>query len=162
MAAAASTPAPKPRAPALYAIITIKLLKGLVLLLLAWSAYSLAPGGLLDDYKRFLEWAHLDPERKFFVNLAETIGKITPANVYWVAAGTAFYALICLTEGTGLIFRLSWAGYLAIGEGAFFIPIELYELSRKFSVAMLVVLLLNIWIVWYLFVNRHRLFRHHH
>jgi uncharacterized membrane protein (DUF2068 family) len=52
---------------------------------------------------------------------------------------------------------------MAIGESAFFIPIELYELTRpgKFSWIVLVVLVINIVIVWYLFENRHRLFRHH-
>ena len=65
------------------------------------------------------------------------------------------------------MFRVSWAGWLAIGESAFFIPIEMYELMRRHSsdkalIAVLLVLALNIIIVWYLFQNRGRLFRHHH
>ncbi len=60
--------------------------------------------------------------------------------------------------------RVSWAGWLAIGESAFFIPIELYELVRpgKFSWYLLGVMVINAFIVWYLFQNHHRLFRHHH
>jgi uncharacterized membrane protein (DUF2068 family) len=74
-------------------------------------------------------------------------------------------------EGVGLIFRISWAGYLAIGESAFFIPIEIFELVRRrppdaphpsHPVLLMVILALNILIVWYLFQNRNRLFRHHH
>ena len=63
-----------------------------------------------------------------------------------------------------MIFRVSWAGWMAIGESAFFIPIEIYELTRpgKFSWVVLGVLVINIIIVWYLLRNRHRLFRHHH
>jgi uncharacterized membrane protein (DUF2068 family) len=61
----------------------------------------------------------------------------------------------------GLIFRVSWAGWLAIGESAFFIPIEVFELARRPSWMVDVILVLNVVIVWYLFQNRERLFRHH-
>jgi uncharacterized membrane protein (DUF2068 family) len=67
-------------------------------------------------------------------------------------------------EGIGLMFRVPWAGWLAIGESAFFVPIEIYELNRpgRFSWWLVCILLVNILIVWYLFTNRGRLFRHHH
>jgi uncharacterized membrane protein (DUF2068 family) len=41
--------------------------------------------------------------------------------------------LFSIIEGGGLMFRASWAGYLAIGESAFFVPIEIYELMHRFS-----------------------------
>jgi uncharacterized membrane protein (DUF2068 family) len=99
------------------------------------------------------------------------IGQLTEAKVLWAAAGTLVYSLFSLVEGVGLMFRISWAGWMAIGESAFFIPIEIYELVRRTNpdrprpgheVTVLVILALNILIVWYLFQNRHRLFRHHH
>src|SRR5439155_22853729 len=91
------------------------------------------------------------------------IGELTEANVLWAAAGTLFYSLFSLVEGIGMIFRVSWAGWMAIGESAFFIPIEIYELTRpgKFSWFLVSVLVINIIIVCYLFRNRNRLFRHH-
>ena len=55
--------------------------------------------------------------------------------------------------------RASWAGWLAIGESVFFIPIEVYELVKKPSLPVTVILAINIFIVWYLLQNRHRLFR---
>lgn len=82
----------------------------------------------------------------------------------WAAAGTLCYSLFSLVEGVGMIFRAGWACWLAIGESGFFIPIEVYELSRpvKFSWWLLLVLVVNVIIVWYLFQNRNRIFRHHH
>jgi uncharacterized membrane protein (DUF2068 family) len=59
---------------------------------------------------------------------------------------------------------------MAIGESAFFIPIEIYELLQQASpdrarpghpVTLTVILAINIVIVWYLLQNRQRLFRHH-
>ncbi len=34
------------------------------------------------------------------------------------------YSLFAAVEGVGLIFRFPWAGWLSIGESAFFIPIK--------------------------------------
>ena len=49
-----------------------------------------------------------------------------------------------------MLYRAGWAGWLAIGESAFFVPIEIYELAKKFSYYMLVVMIINVVIVWYL------------
>ena len=152
----------KKRAPTLYVIIAIKLLKGLLFLTLAVVAWALSDNDLPVEFRNFLHLLRLNPERKFFANLAAQVGKITEVNVLWVAAGTLVYSLFSLVEGIGLMFRVSWAGWLAIGESAFFIPIELYELSSKFSLTVFVILLINVIMVSYLFQNRHRLFRHHH
>ena len=40
-------------------------------------------------------------------------------------------------------------------------PIELFELSKRYSDALLVVTITNVFIVYYLFVNRNRLFHRH-
>ncbi len=151
----------KQRAPTLYLIIGIKLLKGMALLLLALGVYSLSDNNLPDEFRRLLSSLHLDPERKFFSHMAGNLSQITQANLIWVASGTTFYSLFSLVEGVGLIFRVSWAGWMAIGESAFFIPIEVYELMNGFSVTLLIILLLNFFIVWYLYQNRSRLFQHH-
>ena len=158
----------KKRAPTLYFIIAVKLVKGLLSLVLAFGVYKLAGSDLSDYFDRFVHWVHLDPENRFLTDLGDRIDQITPANVRLWATGTFLYSLFALVEGVGLIFRMPWAGWLAIGESAFFIPIEIYELVRHpggeyhRSEVLLVVLVLNIFIVWYLYANRKRLFRHHH
>ena len=159
----AESPFIKKRAPTLYLIIALKLLKGAMLLLLALGVYSLSDRNLPEEFRKLLEFFHLDPEKKFFSDLALKIGSISPSNVVWLARGTIFYSLFSLVEGTGLLFRISWVGWLTIGESAFFVPIELYELiEHRFSWTVLVILGLNVMILWYLFQNRRRLFRHHH
>jgi uncharacterized membrane protein (DUF2068 family) len=152
----------KRRAPTLYVIIAIKLGKGLLLLLLAAGVYTLSDNNLPHEFRQFLQFFHIDPEKKFFTQLANKISQISPANVVLIARGTGLYSLFSLVEGVGLVFRVSWAGWLAIGESMFFIPIEVYELMQGFSTSILVILGINVMIVWYLLQNRHRLFRHHH
>ncbi len=152
----------KRRAPTLYVIIGIKLLKGVLLLLLALGVYSLSDNNLPQEFRQLLQFLHIDPEKKFFADLENKIALITPAKVVLMAGGAFFYSLFSLVEGVGLIFRVSWAGWLAIGESAFFVPIEIYELVHRPSLAVFIILALNVFIVWYLLQNRHRLFRHHH
>jgi uncharacterized membrane protein (DUF2068 family) len=151
----------KKRAPTLYAIIGIKLLKGGLFLSMAIVAYALSDNDLPEEYRQLLHYLKLNPEREFFRALALKIGTLTEANVLWVAAGTAVYSLFSLVEGIGLMFRVSWAGWMAIGESAFFIPIEVFDLVHHFSTTVFIILVINIVIVWYLFANRQRLFRHH-
>ncbi len=153
----------KKRAPTLYVIIAIKLLKGALFVTLAITAYVLSDNDLPAELHKVLHVLRLNPERKFWVALASQVGHLTEANVLWAAAGTLIYSLFSWVEGVGLMFRISWAGWMAIGESAFFIPIELYELAHKgVTVLLLVILAINILIVLYLFQNRARLFRHHH
>jgi len=162
----------KKRAPTLYAIIVVKLLKGALFLGLAIVAYTLSDNDLPADFQNLLHHLRLNPERKFWADLARGIGSITESNVLWAAAGTLVYSLFSLVEGIGLMFRVSWAGWMAICESAFFIPIEIYELVHRASpqerahrghpLLVSIVLLINIWIVWYLARNKKRLFKHHH
>ena len=150
------------RAPTLYAIIAMKLLKAALFIGFAIAAYTLSDNDLPYEYRRLLHFLGFRPEWRFFADLATQIGKLTQANVLWTAAGTLAYSLFALVEGVGLMFRVNWAGWLAIGESAFFIPIEIYELvHHRFSLTVLVILGINVAIVWYLLRNRERLFKHH-
>ena len=158
------------RAPALYAIIALKLLKGLLFVTLAVVAFRLSDKDLPAVLRQLLEGLRLDPEREFWSALAIQLGHLTEAKVRWAAAGTLLYSLFSFVEGVGLMCRVSWAGWMAIGESAFFIPIEIWELVRRTAleragsgqlVTVLVVLVINILIVWYLVRNRRWLFRHH-
>ena len=158
-------------APTLYVIIAIKLLKGILFLSLAIVAYTLSDNDLPFEYRNQLHHLRFNPERKFWADLAFQVGQLTEVKVLWAAAGTLIYSLFSWVEGIGLMFRVSWAGYMAIAESAFFIPIELYELVHRRApdpsrpghpFILLTILALNIFIVWYLFKYRHRLFRHHH
>jgi uncharacterized membrane protein (DUF2068 family) len=165
------------RAPTLYFIVGIKLTKGILLLLGAVSVYLLADKNLPDLFDQFIRWMHLDPEGRFFNAVGDQLDTVTPRNVHVIASWMFLYSLFLLIGGTGLAFRAKWAVWLAIGESAFFIPLEIFELLRRHhsdlpgqvrpeyfhhpKVGIFIVLALNVLIVWYLLKNRQRLFRHH-
>jgi len=154
--------APLPRAPTLYAIIVIKLLKGVLFLLVAWALYAYSNNDLPAEYRDLLHNLRLNPDSRFWTHIAEKVDTLTQARMVHASIGTAVYSLFALIEGVGLMYRVPWAGWLSIGESAFFIPIEIFELTKNPSWLVWVILVLNIFMVWYLFQNRQRLFRHHH
>jgi uncharacterized membrane protein (DUF2068 family) len=156
-------PETKPkRAPTLYFIIGVKFFKGLAALLLALGAYSLTDNDLPSDFQNLLLSLHLDPEKKFFVDLASRVAEITPANLKWVTVGAVVYGCFMLLQAVGLMFRVSWAVWLVIGESAFFLPVEIFELVHRPSWIKVGVLAVNVVMVWYLYANRARLIKHHH
>lgn len=174
--------AKKEHAPTLYFIAICKLAKGAALLLLAAGIYSMAGRDLQDDFDNFIEWVHLDPENRFFHNIGDFLSTVTPGNVKETALAFSLYGCFLIAGGTGLALRAKWAIWLTIGESAFFIPIEVFELTSRRpprletpdepqphshshlfhnpKIGLLIVLILNILIVWYLYKNRQRLFRH--
>lgn len=147
-------------AAGLYGIITLKLGKSLLLFGITLGIYSLMGDDLRAEFERFLLWVRLDPEHQFFADLGARLQAITPENVRWIASGTLLYGLLLLVESVGMMFRVFWGAWLAIGETAFFIPVEVYHLMREFSIAVFIILIVNMVIVWYLVRNRNRLFHH--
>jgi uncharacterized membrane protein (DUF2068 family) len=50
----------------------------------------------------------------------------------------------------GLLLRKHWAEYFTIISTGLFIPLEVYELARHFTMTKLAVTAINVLIVWYL------------
>jgi uncharacterized membrane protein (DUF2068 family) len=160
------------RAPTLYFIVAIKLLKGVAALLLALGAYSLTDNNLPEDFRKLLEFLHLDPEKKFFLEIADRLSDVTTSNLNSITAICVAYGLFMLVQAVGLAFRAKWAVWLIIVESGFLIPIEVRELIRRPppevihhphlpKIGAFIILAINVAIVWYLYWNRERIIRHH-
>lgn len=98
----------------------------------------------------WVEILRVDPENRFIHRVLTKIFAISPRQLKELSIGTFFYAAILLTEGVGLLMRKHWAEYFTVISTAVFIPLEVYELTRKVSAAKVAVLLVNAAIVWYL------------
>ena len=68
------------RAPTLYAIIAIKLFKGLLFLSIALIAYTLSDNDLPADLKHWLQVLKFHPESKFWADIARRLGQVTEAS----------------------------------------------------------------------------------
>ncbi len=169
--AAVKREVPQKRAPTLYLIIIFKIGKGLLAGFLATVLYFQPATKLPTEYEQLMGrpfvkevfyYLRIHPENKFFEHVANQIANATDASIHAAAVGALLWSLFPLLEGIGMLFRVKWAGWLAIGESAFFVPVEVYKLMEAFSWFMVAVTIINIGIVWYLYANRERLFHAHH
>jgi uncharacterized membrane protein (DUF2068 family) len=92
-----------------------------------------------------------------FLHTLEHVFTLKSSTLYAVAAAAGAYAVLEGVEAVGLWYQKRWAEYLTFVATLVFIPYEVYELTRGFSLFKLVTFLLNVAIGLYLLLAK-RLF----
>jgi uncharacterized membrane protein (DUF2068 family) len=131
-------------------IAAFKLFKGLVLFAVGVGAVKLLHKDLAFEVERWADIFRVDPNNHYIHRLLERLSILDGRQLKELSVGTFFYSALLLTEGTGLLFGKRWAEYFTVVATSSFIPLEVYELTKRLSPARLVLLLLNIAIVVYL------------
>ena len=137
----------------LYLIAAFKLFKGLILFAVGIGALRLLNKGVAAEVYRWANAFRVDPNNQYLQRLLLRFSILDEKRLKELSVGTFFYSALLLTEGTGLLLRRRWAEYFTTIMTASFIPLEVYELSKRASLARGVVLLLNIAVVVYLAMN---------
>jgi uncharacterized membrane protein (DUF2068 family) len=131
-------------------IAVSKLLKGLLLLGAALGFLRLLNGDLHANLQKTIEYLSVDPNNHFFKKIFSKLTTMSPNRIKVLGLGTFFYSLLFLTEGVGLLFQKRWAEFFTIFVTGSFIPLEIYELVKKFEAIKVLVLISNAAIVVYL------------
>jgi uncharacterized membrane protein (DUF2068 family) len=142
-------------------VAAYKLVKGLALLALGIGALSLLHKDLAAEAARWIDLLRIDPQNHYIQSLLARIARVDTRKLKGLSIGTFLYSGVFLTEGVGLALRKRWAEYLTILTTASLLPLEVYEIAKRFSMAKIVVLLVNIAVVVYL-VNEVRRTRNAH
>ena len=137
----------------IWAIASFKLLKGLLLLAVAVGALRLLNEDIASKVRHWVAVLGVDPDNQYINALLTSITSLDNHKLEEIGAGSFFYSALLLTEGVGLFLRKQWAEYFTIIVTGSLIPLELYELAKKYSVTKIVVLLGNIAIVVYLVIR---------
>ena len=135
---------------ALWLIGAFKLAKGLILVVVGLGTLHLVHRDLTETAVTITRRLHLNPANRYLDLALSKLLSLDARRLRAISAGTFVYAGLLLTEGVGLLLRRRWAEYFTVIVTGFFIPLELYELTRRISVTRLVVLAINVAIVWYL------------
>jgi uncharacterized membrane protein (DUF2068 family) len=131
-------------------IAAFKLFKGLVLFAVGVGAVKLLHRDMAFEVDRWADIFQVDPDNLYIRHLLERIANLDDHKLRQLSVGTFFYSALLLTEGTGLLLGKRWAEYFTIIATSSFIPLEVYELTKRISSPRLLVLLLNIAVVIYL------------
>ena len=135
---------------ALLVIAIFKFVKGVLLLGLAFGALTLLHKDVASEVEHWLDQLRIDPDNKFIGALLTKLQLVHTKELKEISALGAGYAALFLTEGTGLLFRRRWAEWLTIVATSSLMPIEVYELVKKFTGVRLLALLINAAVVFYL------------
>ena len=136
--------------PWLLLIGLFKLVKGVSLLIIAFGLLRLLHRDVAEVTERWIEILRVDPDNRFIHRALVKIFNVTPKQLKELSAGTFLYSAIFLTEGTGLLLRKHWAEYMTLISTGLFIPLEIYEIHRHFTMLKVAVTVVNALIVWYL------------
>jgi uncharacterized membrane protein (DUF2068 family) len=127
-----------------------KLFKALLLIAIGIGAIKFLHKDLGGTVMRWTEVLRVDPDNRYVHGLLVRAFRVTPKQLKELSLGTFLYAGLFATEGVGLLLRKRWAEYFTIVTTSLFIPLEIFELARHFTVTKLMVTLVNVLIVWYL------------
>jgi uncharacterized membrane protein (DUF2068 family) len=137
----------------IFLIGLFKLFKGISLLIIGFGLLRLLHRDVATVVEHWIEVLRVDPENRYIHRALLRVFNVTPKQLRELSAGTFIYAAIFLTEGTGLLLRKHWAEYMTLISTGLFVPLEVYEIYRHFTMLKLAVTVVNVLIVWYLAVR---------
>lgn len=137
----------------LFLIGLFKLVKALLLIAIGIGALRFLHKDLSNSVLHWAQVLRVDTDNRYIHGFLVRIFRVTPKQLKELSVGTFIYAGLFLTEGMGLLLRKHWAEYFTIITTGLFIPLEIYELVRHFTIVKLVVTVINALIVWYLVVR---------
>jgi len=143
----AASPAPAPRFDVLRVIALYKLVKVLLLLLVAYGEVRLSDASLLA---KIVTWASARPlglEHRVVTWLLEWFSGLNASRVHALRMVTYAYAAVFAIEGVGLWMHKRWAEWMTTIITASLIPLELWELLHKPNIGKAAVLIANLAIV---------------
>ena len=130
-----------------------KLIKALLLIAVGIGAAKLLHRDVASAVMHWIQLLRVDPDNRFVHGILERVFRVTPKQLKELSLGTFFYAGLFATEGIGLLLRKRWAEYFTIVTTSGLIPLEVFELTRHFTVTKLAVTFVNVLIVLYLVVR---------
>lgn len=137
----------------LFLIGLFKLFKALLLIAVGIGAIRYLHKDLGSTVLHWVQVLRFDTDNRYIHGILVRVFRVTPKQLKELSVGTFIYAGLFLTEGMGLLLRKRWAEYFTIITTGLFIPLEIYEIARHFTITKLVVTVINVLIVWYLVVR---------
>jgi uncharacterized membrane protein (DUF2068 family) len=134
-------------------IAIFKILQGLLLLALGFSLFFLNSRTVW--LKQISNWAEeellLHHTRAVLYLLNKLQDALASGQLRATALLASVYAAILFTEGFGVYFQKRWAEYLMVFATGALIPLEVRHIWNRPSLAAIIILLVNCFIVWFLY-----------
>jgi uncharacterized membrane protein (DUF2068 family) len=140
----------RPLDPGIRIIALFELLKGTAVLVVALGVLSLLDRDVGETLTRWIEHLRVDPDNRLIHGLLEKTAHLDRHRLEAISLGSFFYAALRYLEGIGLLMRKRWAVWITVVGTAAFIPLEVWELTRRASAKRAVILVFNVAVLIYL------------
>jgi uncharacterized membrane protein (DUF2068 family) len=127
-----------------------KVVKAALLIAVGIGALKLLHRDVAASVAHWVQVLRIDPDNSLIHAGLVKITGVTPRQLKELSAGTFLYAALFAIEGFGLLSRRRWAEYFTIVSTSGLIPLEIYELTHRFTATRLALLVVNALIVVYL------------
>jgi uncharacterized membrane protein (DUF2068 family) len=134
-------------------IAVFKLAKALLLIAVGIGAIKLLHKDVAEIVSDWIAAIRVDPDNRLVHGLISKLGLMNDHKLEELSFGSFFYASLLLIEGGGLWMKKRWAEYFTIIMTCSLIPLELYEIAKRVTVTRIAFLVVNLAIVWYLFIQ---------
>ena len=138
------------RASGIRLVAVMEAMKGVLVIAAGFGLLSLVHKDLELVAETWVLRLHLNPEAHFPHVFLELVKRAADVRIWFLALLAFGYAAMRLIEAYGLWHHARWAEWFAVASGGFYIPLEVYELSKGFNKFKLATLLINIAIVAYM------------
>ncbi len=131
-------------------IAGFKLAQGLLLCLVGTGLLILITKNPDAQAARWLAALRIDTNNDFVRSLLNRLDAISPLKFERLGMVAFLYAGLLLVEGVGLLLQKRWAEFFTIFVTGSFLPFELLEVFRHFTLPPVALLVTNGAVVWYL------------
>ncbi|AZG73491.1 DUF2127 domain-containing protein [Shewanella livingstonensis] len=133
------------------AVAVLEASKGILALMVAIGLHVYAGQNLSMLATQLVTHLHLNPASHYPSVFISAIGSVSQSSVILMALGAAIYTLIRFIEAYGLWHNMRWTQWFALLSGAIYLPFEVYEMMRHFSLLSVSVLAINLAVVVYMY-----------
>jgi uncharacterized membrane protein (DUF2068 family) len=141
---------PKERTWTIHILAIFKFFKGLLLLIVGIKLLTLLNKDVDQWFADFIARHSIDPENTIVHKIAEKLAGVENKQLIMFSVGSFSYSALQLTEGIGLWMQKRWAEFLTVIATSLLIPVEIYEIYEKFTWIRVLILIVNLFVVWYL------------
>ncbi len=131
----------------LRAVALFEALKGTLALLAAGGLFYYIPHDLRHIAVELVGRLHLNAGKSYPDVFLRVVEDATNPQLWLIAALVLAYAAVRFTEAYGLWRERVWGEWVAAASGAIYVPVELYELSRRVTWIRVSALALNVAVV---------------
>ncbi|WP_137226991.1 DUF2127 domain-containing protein [Shewanella sp. MEBiC00475] len=134
------------------AVALLEATKGVLALVVAIGLNVYAGQNLSLLAEQLVTHLHLNPANRYPSIFISAIGSLPQSSLTLMSLGVAVYTLMRFVEAYGLWHNMRWTQWFALLSGAIYLPIELYEMVKHFSLLSVIVLAINLVIVVYMYL----------